>query len=92
MGDVDVVESDTGATDHDQVGSGVEDLGGHLGCRPDHEGGGSGYGGHQLRSGQPQLDIDLVAGVAERIEGDLRESFGDEYTGHPPIIDVPAPC
>jgi hypothetical protein len=35
------------------------------------------------------LDIDLVAGVAERIEGDLRESFGDEYTGHPPIIDAP---
>ena len=45
--DVDVVEPDAGPAHHDEVGAGLEDLGGHLGGRADDEGVGAGDGAEQ---------------------------------------------
>ena len=81
-GHVHVVEPDAGPPHHDEVGAGRQHLGCDGGGRADDEGLGPDDGTHQLLGGQPELDIDLVAGVGHQIETGLCQLLGDEHPTH----------
>ena len=79
---VHVVQADAGPAHHDQVGPGRQHLGGHRGGRADDQGLGPDDGRHQLLGGQPELHVDLVAGLGHQVEAGLRQLLGDEHPTH----------
>ena len=79
---VDVVEADAGPAHHHQVGAGGQHLGGHRGGRPDDQGLGPDDGRDQLLGGQPELDVDLVAGLGHQVQTRLGQLLGDEHPTH----------
>ena len=81
-GDVDVVESDPGASDDHQVGRGREELGVDLGRRADDQRVRHRAPPTKFLGRQPELHVDLVAGLTESIETALGDRFGDENSCH----------
>ena len=80
--DVDVVEADAGPADDDQVGPGLEHLGGDRGGRADDEGMGPHDGPEELLRAQAELDVDLVAGGSQLVEARLGDLLGNEDSCH----------
>ena len=82
-GHVDVVEADAGPADHDQVGAGRQDLGGHLRGRADDQGvGARRWPRPAARGVSPSPDVDLVAGLGQQVEARLGDLLGDEDPTH----------
>ena len=79
---VDVVEPDAGPADHHQVGARRQHVRGDLGGGPHDQRVRAGDGREQLGGGKAQTDVDLVAGVAEAIEPDLRDLLRDQDASH----------
>ena len=55
---------------------------GDRGGRADDQGLGADHGRHQLLGGQPELDIDLVAGLGHQVQTGLGQLLGDEHPTH----------
>jgi len=85
--DVDVVEADTCAADHDQIVRRLEHLGRDLSCGADDQRVSADDVGQQLI--EIELDIDHVAGATKPIEATIGDFFGHQDTRHA-IILVPA--
>ena len=77
---VDVVETDARPPDHDQVGTGLQDLRRHLGGGADDQGVGALHQLRQRLGGEVQLDVDLVTGLPEAVEARIGDLLGDEHT------------
>ena len=78
--DVDVVQPDTGPTDHDEIGGDLEEFGRDLGGRPDDQCVCADDVGTEL--GEIELHIDGVPGGAEAIKASLGDFFGHQDAGH----------
>ena len=81
FGDVDVVEADTGATDHDEIVGRGEELGGDLGRAADHQCVRTLDRREQLFRREADLHVDVEPGVAHRVEPTVGERFGDKDAG-----------
>ena len=88
--DVDVVQTDSCAADHDEVRRGLEDLGRHLRGRADDQRVRTaalrirGDARQQLR--EVELDIHLVARGAEPVQAAIGDFFGHQDARHVPIL------
>jgi hypothetical protein len=80
--DVDVVEADAGAAHHHQVGARLQHLAVHLGGGTDDQGGRAVHDVDQLFGGEPEPDIDHVAGVTEPLEPAVGDLLGHEDARH----------
>ncbi len=81
-GRVDVVEPDSGPSDHDEVRRGVEQVGGDLGRRPDDECVGTDDRLRHLVGRQIEPDVDIVSGRAETVQTGRGQRFGYQDSGH----------
>ena len=79
---VDVVETDSSATNHDEIGTSSEHLGGDIGGRTDDERVGSLDGLDQLLGAQALLHIDGVASSAKAVEAAISDGFSNKDPCH----------
>ncbi len=71
-----------GAADDDEVGPRLEHLGRDLRGGPDDQRGGPRYHGEQLVGREAQLDVHVVAGVAELLQPAVGDLLGHEDARH----------
>ena len=82
LGDVDVVQADPGAPDHDHVLGGLERGGVDVGRRTDDQRVRAHDGLEKLLGRQPELDVDLVTGVSQFLKAGVGNLFCDKYSRH----------
>ncbi len=88
-GDVDVVQADPGASDHDQLSASGEQIVVDRGCGTDHQRVRTDHGRPQAVRGQTELDIDLMSGRAEAVETAVGDCFGHQDSSHGDMPIVP---
>ena len=81
-GSVDVVETDPGTSDYEQLLAGLEDLCGHVGRRADHECICSLDCFDQLFRRQVQADVDLMPSIPHELESSVGELLCNQNNGH----------
>ncbi|CAB4813981.1 unannotated protein [freshwater metagenome] len=81
-GHVDVVETDTCPTHHDEVGGALQHLGSHLGGGPDDECVGTHERCGQRFRREVEPNVNGVTGGPKAVEAALGDFFGDKDTSH----------
>ncbi len=79
---IDVVETDAGTSNNNQLSSGLEHFRCDLGGRADHERVSRTDRVDQVLGRQVQPNLHIVAGLAHYLEAAISELLRDEYEGH----------
>ncbi len=82
LGDVDVVQSNSGASDDDEVLRRFKRRSVNLGRRANDECVGTGQGLNQLSRRESQSNVHVVARVAQFLKTGVSNLFGYQYTSH----------